>query len=97
MARKKRRTKRRPAARRKVAKRTARATAPSPRRRTKRRKSAAESTIRGVLLGHVASVTYKHAQGGGTYRHTFKAGTPIAYTPDRKFLIIPANVAAFIR
>lgn len=100
MARKKRRkssrarraAKRRPVTRRRLAKSRRR-----PAARRKARSGESGGVVRGVLLGQVLSVTYKHAADGRTYRHTFPKGTPIGYTTDRKHLIIPARVAAFIR
>jgi hypothetical protein len=83
------------------------ATAPKKRRRraarSRRRQSPAakvrqsgEPKIRAFRLGTVLRVVYRHAQDGTNRYHNFKRGTPIAYTADRRFLIIPAPVKSFI-
>ena len=55
-----------------------------------------ETTLRAFKLGTVLRVIYKHRQDGTRRFHDFKRGTPIAFTADRKFLIIPAPVKDFI-
>jgi hypothetical protein len=109
-AKSKRRKRRRKAPRRAVSSgraRRPRAAAPKPRRRraarSRRRQSTpktprknAEPTLRAFRLGTVLRVVYRHSQDGTNRYHNFKRGTPIAYTADRKFLIIPAPVKNFI-
>ena len=88
--------------RKRAAKKTRRRRAgPSPRaggpgRRTTKAKSG-PSALHVTKLGRAIELRYVHVGNGKAHKHQFGRGTAVAYTADRKYLLIgPVNVNPYI-